>query len=397
MSDLLFLLEELPKNITDKYDYANNSFITKDKIEVNDEFEIEVGDIKQEDFYPQVKIKRWDNECNFSARLVNEDIDVGVGAIEELNKIVWEKEKVKACFYTLNSTEVGNKKGGFEFEVILKEKPISNVVRFSVQSKELNFYYQPEISDKKAQESLDEYATIIAQGKPSNVSSEIWQRALDDAPTTLLEAKRKIRPENVVNSYAVYHTNKKGDYTQLGGKNYRAGKAFHVYRPKITDADGNWIWGELQIDPEQGILSVTIDRPWLNKAVYPVRHVAGLTFGNTNEAESKTGRLSTDRIYAIDGSPERDGIGDTMHVYWEGYFSNDHRCALYDGGDVITNSITDEQPDPAWNVTQWDVFNFSASPNLLSTATYRLSLFLDGNTPSVYYDSGTGYIVTDIC
>ena len=32
------------------------------------------------------------------------------------------------------------------------------------------------------------------------------------------------------------------------GKNYKTGKAFHIYRPLITDGAGKTVWGELNID-----------------------------------------------------------------------------------------------------------------------------------------------------
>ena len=83
-------------------------------------------------------------------------------------------------------------------------------------------------------------------------------------------------------SYAVYHQTQEGDYTALGGKNYKAGKAFHIYRPRIEDATGASCWGELNIDVKAGLLTVTIPQDWLDQAVYPVRHAAGLTFGYTS-------------------------------------------------------------------------------------------------------------------
>ena len=44
----------LPKEITDKYSIDRNTFVTKNKGEINNEFEVEVGDIKQDDFLPQI-------------------------------------------------------------------------------------------------------------------------------------------------------------------------------------------------------------------------------------------------------------------------------------------------------------------------------------------------------
>lgn len=134
---------------------------------------------------------------------------------------------------------------GFEFEIVLRERPVSNVVEMAIETEGLKFYYQPELT----QAEIDEGAT---------------------------------RPENVVGSYAVYHATcgnmHKGQAT---AQKYQTGKAFHIYRPKVVDANGDWIWGELSIDSEAGILSITVDQQWLDSAVYPVR--VDPTFGYVDE------------------------------------------------------------------------------------------------------------------
>jgi hypothetical protein len=148
--------------------------------------------------------------------------------------------RIKEFYDNHNSTTF--EEDVYEFEVILKEKPTTNKIEFTIQTKDLDFFYQPELI-------------------PEEVSHGCY------------------RPENIIGSYAVYHKYKKDDYSQLGGNNYQNGKAFHIYRPKIADATGNWVWGELNIDLNTGILTVTIPQEFLDNAVYPVRHAAGLTFG----------------------------------------------------------------------------------------------------------------------
>jgi hypothetical protein len=223
--------------LASSYTLADNTFTAKE-----DSFAaVEVGDAKQPDaFYPQVKIMRWDNECNFSARLVHKEVSPKVTLVAD--KIQWIGDAVEAHFYEIGEGKEG---GGFEFEIILKEPPKSNVVTITLQTKGLDFFYQPELTPEE-----------IARGV--------------------------LQPENAIGSYAVYHKTMAGDYTTLGGKNYLAGKAFHIYRPRIEDAEGNWVWGVLNIDEKAGLLTVTIPQDFLDKAVYPVRHAAGLTFGYTS-------------------------------------------------------------------------------------------------------------------
>ena len=82
--------------LTSKYDFAANTFTAKEQ-----SFAVyEVGDAKQPDeFYPQVKIKRWDNEINFSARLVQDEKSPVVSLADD--KIQWVGEAIEAHFYEI--------------------------------------------------------------------------------------------------------------------------------------------------------------------------------------------------------------------------------------------------------------------------------------------------------
>ena len=77
------------------------------------------------------------------------------------------------------------------------------------------------------------------------------------------------RPVNVVDSIAVYN-----------GYN----KVFHIYRAKIIDREGDWIYATM--DVKDGKLTVSADDTWLRKAVYPV--TVDPTFGNTIQGGSST-------------------------------------------------------------------------------------------------------------
>ena len=168
--------------------------------------EFEIGDSKSDDFFPQYKLIHWDNETNFSARLVTKD-----GAVTEHDgKLAYDDGEKIARFY---EKDTGDEDGGFEFDVVLNSKPESNVLTWTIQHKELDFFYQPALTEEE-----------IAEGA--------------------------FRPENVVGSYAVYHKTQKNN--KVGGKEYRTGKAFHIYRPYAEDAEGTRAWCDLNItEPEE--------------------------------------------------------------------------------------------------------------------------------------------------
>lgn len=293
---------KLPKELTDKYTIAANTFVAVPKIDPKDKIEVEIGDSKQPDFKPQVKIMRWDNEVNFSVRLKDDQIEPETISANK-DKIVWDKGKISANFYDIKDGE-----GGFEFEVILKEKPASNKIEFTLETKGLDFFYQPELTD-----------------------AEVLKDWNDDLPPgeTIETLRRKLRPENVVGSYAVYSSEKKVNF--VGGKEYRAGKIGHIYRPKIIDNVGNEVWGELHI--EMGILSVTIPQDFLDNAIYPIRHAAGLTFGYTSIGASNTAVDYTEKVWGQLVNPISAVTGDTVTSFsWYGRTDgpNDSiSCALY--------------------------------------------------------------------
>src|SRR3990167_5004370 len=124
------------------YTKKNNTYFAKPKDNPKDRIEVEVGDSKQPDFHPQVKIQRWDNEVNFSARLVHDEATPKVKKVGE--KISWEGVKVSADFYAITEGE-----GGHEFEVILHEKPATNKIEFTLETKGLDFFYQPELTPEE--------------------------------------------------------------------------------------------------------------------------------------------------------------------------------------------------------------------------------------------------------
>jgi hypothetical protein len=245
--------------------------ITKQKIDSPARrIEIELGDTKQPDvFYPQFKTKHWDNECNFSLRL--NDADHAGGTVRtNQNKVEWERAGRIARMYEVDGAE----DGGFEFEVELAEKPATNILEFTIQSKEFDFFYQPELT----QDEIDRHA---------------------------------VRPENVVGSYAVYHKSKKGNYN--GGKEYRAGKAFHIFRPHAIDANGVKEWCDLNIDESTALLKITIPQKFLDEAKYPI--IVDPTIGYTTAPASYAEHGVSCRI-STDYSPASNGNVVSISIYF---------------------------------------------------------------------------------
>ena len=338
--------------IKENYFKKDNTFFTVAKTNPKDFVEKEIGDSKTPlEFLPQQKITRWDNEVNFSVRLVQDEKNPIVETVGDVVK--WKGDKIEAHFYDVVSEELPE--GASEFEVVLLEKPKTNVVQFTLVDKGVEYFYQPALTE---------------------------QEIVDGAS----------RPENVEGSYAIYSLENKTNY--VGGKEYKCGKVGHIYRPQIEDSAGTKVWGELNI--ENGILSVTIPQSFLDKAVYPVRHAAGLTFGY-----SSAGATEWYYQYNMQGSKftAPTGIGDidSISAYLmkrAGPPSDAFALAIYKSSDstLISNSLTAE----TWmtETTQTlKTITYSTKPSLTASVDYIIIYAQTANKYiSCYYDSGaTGY------
>ena len=219
------------------YKTINNSFRLVAKSNPKDLIVAEIGDIKEPSItLPQLKICRWGdneetNESNVSLRLLDFD---EYSVLQNKDKIIFGNEKQEVHIYPITEGE-----GACEIELILKERPKylngkpKNRFEFSVVSKDVDFFYQPALT----QEEIDEGAE---------------------------------RSEEVVGSYAIY-SKSSGGMNEASGKEYKVGKVGHLYRAKLIDANGNETWGDYNTDlNETGILTLSVDPIWLDKAVYPV-------------------------------------------------------------------------------------------------------------------------------
>ena len=335
------------------------------KEDTKDRIEVEIGDSKDSsEFFPQAKIMRWDNEVNFSIRY-KEDETISEKVVDTVDdKFVWEKDD--KAVYIYDKTEVGED-GGLEFEVVFNKKPQNNVVEFTIETKGLDFLYQPEISDEEAQRLVDALA--------------------DKEEITLEEAKRRIRPENVVGSYAVYHKEKAGNYTD---KEYKTGKFCHIYRPKLIDADGKEIWGEIHIDTEEKQLAITVDPTFLETAKYPV--IVDPTLGYTSEGGSDANLINTNenrmsRYTMPSGASVSKG---TAFWHSDGSTSSYLKAVLWlvSDGTVATNGVGAANSTSSSSYVEVDS-TFSTAPTV-SNVDYWIGVVngTGGSVSYLAYDSG---------
>ena len=310
------------------------SFFHKD--DPKDRVRVEVGDVYKHDrFLPQAKIARWDNQANFSIRLV-EDRDTSPVVVN--GKFVFEYgDKTVEIYPISGSAEM--EEGGLEFLLTLRQKPKANTVLFTLQDKNVIYLYQPYFSE--------------------------------------IEREVGGRPENVEGSYAVYA--KTFPRNCLGSKIYKSGKVGHIYRPKIIDSSGSEVWGELNIDG--GILSVTIPQKFLDSALYPV--FVDPTFGYTTAGGSYSNTWGT--ITCSEHNLSEAGDVSKLSAYYSsGSSYNYFTGAIYNG-----TSLEDQTEEVNYVGADWYDAEF-ASPVSLASGDYLIGTnSVGGNAVRFHYDSGS--------
>lgn len=245
------------------------------KNDIRDRIDVEVGDAKSASFRPQMKVMRWDNEVNFSMRHVETDAETPTISLRN-GVVIYAKPAIEVHQY--DKADAGTD-GGFEFEWVLKAVPASPILQATMQTKGLEFWYQ----DVLTQEQLD-----------------LWGDG---------------RPANVIGSYAVYHATK-GVLVDSAGQQYKTGKFCHIYRPEASDAVGQRVWCDLNIDVTNGLLAVTVPLAFLQSATYPIR--VDPTFGYTSQGA--TSGLNNNKVIYIRSSttPADSGTLDSVTVWANG-------------------------------------------------------------------------------
>lgn len=331
------------------YQETNNAYILEAVENKNDKITVEVGDTKQPDFKPQVKLMRWDNEVNFSARLVDTQIGVPIISNNNNNEINWEKGDQSLSFSDIPINDEFDE-GGYKFDLLLKQKPSSNRIDFTIQHKGLVFYYQPFLTEEEK----------------------------------LL--RNPIRPENVEGSYAVYYEN--CPLNIEGGKEYRVGKVFHIYRPKIKDANGLETWGELNIDTTNNLMTVIIPQDFFDNARYPI--LVDPDFGYTGSGATEGTAPSNSYIHwnLKTATPASSGTVTGMSLVCKKAKSDGKsKCCIYKNSDksfigqTVEATITNTSKHT-------EAINISGTPAIDASTAYVMG-FNGLNGYSYYYDTAT--------
>lgn len=218
--------------------------------------------------------------------------------------------------YTLPRSE-RMRDGGVEVEIILSERPATNVFEFQLEDDEqLDYLYQ---------------APLDKVNYPGRTCTALECR---DA-----SGVRNKRPIDIIDSYAIYHKTKANHV--VGQMNYETGKFQHLYRSESRDRDGAKAWNSMWIT--DGVLRITVPWRFLDDATYPI--IVDPTFGYTSQGAS-TDNAGNQLIFGeATGTPASNGVLNSITAF------------------VCTNGVGDSTLNPA-------LYNNSAgNPTTLVTGT----------------------------
>ena len=303
-------------------------------------------DITFEELRPEVKMNKWGDETYL--RVWSDDEVEKAKKVGE--KVVSKSKDNKKEYHIYEKTaeELGSDDSGIEYEILLNEKPDTNIIELKIETKDLDFHYQPELTQEETDAEIN-------------------------------------RPVNITGSYAVYHTTKK-DYI-VGQTNYMAGKAFHIYRPELIDDNGDRVWADMNI--ADGLLTITMPHEWLDNATYPV--IVDPTFGYTSIGGTSTFSSSSD-MYIFQYSIGENGTGQSISLYADDLsdYGDPFKLGIYEDdegepGAYIDTTGAESPPAGA----AWLTSNLVGSPSLISGNTYWITVYTSRKLFYSFYDSVT--------
>jgi len=326
-------------------------------------------------------LNRWDGEAwiSFGSFPSVGEVEIEVEAELEENKLKWkgkwkigeEEVEVEIELEPKNVSEYGD----LEWSMKLRDKPPINVFSMPIQSENLKFYYQSPLYEEYGFSEPFSNSTFF-------VNATHVMRLING--TWVNEA---YRPENVVGSYAVYHATKGNMHkSEEDAEKYKTGKAFHIYRPKLIDAEGKTAWADLSIDEKRGVLTITLPQDFLDRAAYPV--VVDPTFGYESAGGSTHGLSGNDMIGSKFTSPSDVDTAESLTFYVSTGVYTYAKGILVLSSDmtILTDGIGEPIQVPV-SSPNWVTSTFTNPPSLQPNTEYYLMIICD-NDFIFYWDSG---------
>ena len=336
---------DVTSEIQSTYKVTNNTFVHQVLDKPGHDLQVQIGDISSPTFKPHINIIKWQNEVNVSVELIETD-SLTPNISTSGNKILYQKPSHTVSFTSIDSDDTNLfELGGHEFDITYNAKPNSNIISFKINSNNLDFFYQPPLT-----------------------SEEI--------------AKGENRPDNIIGSYAIYHSSKSNN--QIGGNQYFTGKVGHIYRPLITDSSENTTWGELNI--ENGVMTITIPQDFLDNATYPI--IVDPTFGYTTIGGTQSSGYGPNQFLIFPTTLAFSSATiSSMAIYASFASGGNFQLGIYDTSASPVYQGKTIQQGSAPSSAQWSIISMNDC-NVLTTGNYFLVQNHDTAQIVLYQDTG---------
>jgi hypothetical protein len=297
---------------------------------------------------PRATFRRWAGECwlevlydrELSSKTVTEQKS-GADITGLKLDISNNKESIQCnCIDGKNGAE----KGGFEYDILLSEKPLDEIVNTGTDetpvllkanefvlryrdSGNLRFLYQEPYST--ATLSGEDLAKVVTRDDTGG-----WDK----------NGKKVVDiPDWCNKSWAVYQVDHVPAYKSKNeGEKYQGGKVLHIHRPKAIDDNGDSVWCDLDIDTVNKTMKVTVPQSFLDTAVYPVR--VDPTFGYTTLGGTNY-NFEDDIIGRANVGPGESGIVTSLHIGLDSDWDSGESVAAALYTDVATPALQSPQSD----------------------------------------------------
>ena len=222
-----------------------------------------IGDENASYFRPHLAVDRWGGEGRLS---------FGIPTTERIQPtfdgttLEWVSGNAKHRFYLIAPDGNDHEFGGVEYELVLGAHPGTPTIPLPFDLAGLDAFFQ--------------------------------------GPLTGPRAASAVRPPHVLNSFAFYHATKGIAHTKPGDADkYRAGKAFHLYRPLATDRRGVKWWVDLTMDRLTRQMALVIGPEFLT-AVYPVTIDPTIGYSTLPGTQDDTDNFKVSSNFAAPGDGE---------------------------------------------------------------------------------------------
>jgi len=289
-------------------------------------------------------VSKWDDEVvlNISKPNIFPGLSASNPNSEGSGKISVSSTNVGIKWYMKNVSGIN----AFEYEVILKSKPTTNIISWEISTKDLTFYYQPPMNER----GYSNYT--ICNETYCNPNGLIMEM-----------------DSNIVGSYAVYSSKKHNKYG--------TGKVLHFLRPYVIDSKGTKTWAYLNID--QGIMTITIPQEVIDKGIYPL--IVDPTIGYTTMGA--TARSAGDLVTYYKITMTETGTLTHITSGTSSYESPTVYHAIYSDSSGVNSKLEEETTGYTagnWGSGVFHELSIAGTTSLNDATTYWLAVVADSDT-----------------